>query len=64
MFQLNPVMPLWKRASSTMEGNLRAIHEVWISAIPRHSLAGAGSAEMTRLAKDKELELKHPANQD
>ncbi|MDO8845966.1 MAG: hypothetical protein Q7U98_05260 [Methylicorpusculum sp.] len=48
-------MPVWKRASSAMEGKLRAIHEVWGSAIP---------AEMTRLAKDNELELKHPANQD
>ncbi|MDP2177467.1 hypothetical protein [Methylicorpusculum sp.] len=57
-------MPVWKRASSAMDGKLRAIHEVWISAIPRHSLTGAGSAEMTRLAKNKELELKHPADQD
>jgi len=40
------------------------MHEVWIPAIPGHSLTGAGSAEMTRLTEDKELELKHPANQD
>ncbi|MBS3955271.1 MAG: hypothetical protein KGZ88_20160 [Methylomicrobium sp.] len=57
-------MTFWKRASSAMDGKLRAMHEVWIPAIPGHSLTGAGSAEMTRLTEDKELELKHPANQD
>jgi hypothetical protein len=45
-----------------MEGKLLAIHRV-ISAIPLHSLAGAGSAEMTRSTTDKELELKHLYNQ-
>jgi hypothetical protein len=38
-----------------MDGKLRAIHVVWISAIP---------AEMTRSAGEKELELKHLYNQD
>ncbi|MDP3531546.1 MAG: hypothetical protein Q8R93_19785 [Methylicorpusculum sp.] len=47
-------MPVWKRASSAMEGKLRAIHGVWISAIP---------AEMTRSARDKEKELKQLADQ-
>ena len=55
-------MPDRKRAPSAMEGKLLAIHRV-ISAIPLHSLAGAGSAEMTRSTTDKELELKHLYNQ-
>jgi hypothetical protein len=46
-----------------MDGKLLAIPIVWISAIPRHSLAGAGSAEMTRSARRKLLELKHLYNQ-
>jgi hypothetical protein len=57
MFQLNtkaPVMPVGKRASSAMDGKLRAIHVVWISAIP---------AEMTRSAREKVLELRHLYNQ-
>jgi|GEM_PF-3338160 len=57
-------MPVGKRASSAMKVNLLAIHVVWISAIHRHSLAGAGSAEMTRSARGKVLELKHLYNQE
>jgi hypothetical protein len=57
-------MPVGKRASSAMDGKLRAIHGVWISAIPRHSLTGAGSAEMTRSARKKEFELKYLYNQE
>ncbi|MDO8843522.1 MAG: hypothetical protein Q7V32_04210 [Methylicorpusculum sp.] len=49
-----PVMPFGKRASSAMDGKLRAIHVVWISAIP---------AEMTRSARGKVLEMKHLYNQ-
>lgn len=47
-------MPVRKRASSTMDGKLRAIHVVWILTIP---------TEMTRPTRDKELELKHLDNQ-
>jgi hypothetical protein len=56
-------MPVRKRTSSAMDFKLRAIPVVWISAIPRHSLTGAGSAEMTGLSLDKEFELKQPYNQ-
>ncbi|MDP2179112.1 hypothetical protein [Methylicorpusculum sp.] len=45
----------WKRASSAMDGQLRAIHGVRNSTIP---------TEMTRSASEKELELKHLYNQD
>jgi hypothetical protein len=46
-----------------MEAKLRAIPIVWISAKPRHSLTGAGSAEMTRSTSNGELKLKHFYNQ-
>ena len=49
------VMPVWKRAFSAMNGKLRAIHGVWFSAIP---------AEMTRSAREKELELNYLYNHE
>ncbi|WP_269144396.1 hypothetical protein [Methylicorpusculum oleiharenae] len=36
----------------------QAVHEVWISAIPGHSLTWAGSAEMTQSTAVKQLEMK------